>query len=152
MDNSNKNLLYLQEISNEEKTLKSKVFSYFYFMLNGKNKTGLYTLFFFHFLEIIQIISFAFYNPHFITWKIDIKKIRIISTVLSAFRLIPLFQFVSFFAFKFIFFTFVAIAFALSIFLTIQIIFRDNNSKIFHRFLSFTLLIMEPLFFIYLYI
>jgi len=145
MDNSNKNLLYLQEISNEEKTLKSKVFSYFYFMLNGKNKTGLYTLFFFHFLEIIQIISFAFYNPHFITWKIDIKKIRIISTVLSAFRLIPLFQFVSFFAFKFIFFTFVAIAFALSIFLTIQIIFRDNNSKIFHRFLSFTLLIMEPL-------
>jgi len=145
MDNSKKNLLFLQEISNEEKTLKLKVFNYFYFMLNGKKKKGLYTLYFFYFLEIMQIISFAFYKPHIMTWKIDNKIFRIISTVFSAFRIIPLFQFISFFAFKFIFFTFVAIAFSLSLFLKIQVIFRDNNSKIFNRFLTFTLLIMEPL-------
>ena len=79
------------------------------------------------------------------TWKIDTNKFYIISTALSSFRLVPLFQFVSFFAFKFIFFVFVAIAFALSLFLIFRIIIMDNNSKIFNRFLSFTCLIMEPL-------
>jgi hypothetical protein len=145
MDNSNKNLLYLQEISNEEKTFKLKVFNFFYFMFSGKNKTSLFTLYFCHSFEIMQIISFAFYKPHLMTWKIDTDKFRIISTIFSVFRLTPLFQFVSFKIFEIIFFTFVALTFALSLFLIIQIIFRDNNSKIFHRFLSFTYLIMEPL-------
>jgi len=107
MDNSNKNLLYLQEISNEEKTLKSKIFNYFYSMLNNKNKTGLYTLYFFHTLEIMQIISFAFFRPHLNEWKLDDSTYRIISIALSAFRLIPLFQFTSFFVFQLIFFIFV---------------------------------------------
>ena len=145
MDNSNKNLIYLQEISNEEKTLKSKVFNYFYFMSIDKSRNSLFTLFFFHSFEIIQLISFAFYKPHLMTWKIDNNKFRIISTILSAFRLVPLIQFVSFNIFQLIFFIFVALTFAFSLFLIIQIIFRDNNSKIFHRFLSFTHLIMEPL-------
>ena len=121
-------------------------------MLSGKNKTGLYTLYFFHFFEIMQIISFASDKPHFMTWKIDTNKFYIISTTLSSFRLIPLSQFISFFAFKFIFFVLVVIAFALSLFLIIQITLMDNNSKIFNRFLSFTFLIMEPLYSFYLYI
>ena len=145
MDNSNKNLLFLQEISKEEKTLKLKVFNFFYFMFSGKNKTSLFTLYFCHSFEIMQILSFAFYKPHLMTWKIDTDKFRIISTIFSLFRLTPLFQFVSFKIFEIIFFTFVALTFALSLFLIIQIIFRDNNSKIFHRFLSFTYLIMGPL-------
>jgi len=145
MDNSNKNLLYLQEISNEEKTLKSKVFNFFYFMLNGKNKTSLFTLYFCHSFEIIQIISFAFYRPHLRAWKIDYNKIIIVSTIISGFRLGPLLQFVSFNIFQLIFFIFVALTFAISLLLIIQILFIDNKSKIFHRFLSFTYLIMEPL-------
>jgi len=145
MDNSNKNLLYLQEISNEEKTLKSKVFNFFYFMLSRKNKTSLFTLYFCHSFEIMQIISFAFYKPHLMSWKIDINKFGIISTIFSGFRLVPLFQFVSFNIFELIFFIFVALILALPLFLLIQIIFRDNNSKIFHRLLLFTYLIIEPL-------
>ena len=47
MDNSNKNLLYFQEISNEEKTLKLKVFNYFYFMLSDKKiNWAIYFIFF----------------------------------------------------------------------------------------------------------
>ena len=120
MDNSNKNLLYLQEISNEEKTLKSKVFNFFYFMLNGKNKTSLFTLYFCHSFEIIQIISFAFYKPHLRAWKIDYNNIIIISTIISGFRLGPLLQFVSFNIFQLIFFIFVALTFAIYLLLIIQ--------------------------------
>ena len=121
MDNSNKNLLYLQEISNEEKTLKSKVFNFFYFMLSRKNKTSLFTLYFCHSFEIMQIISFAFYKPHLMSWKIDINKFGIISTIFSGFRLVPLFQFVSFNIFELIFFILVALILALPLFLLIQI-------------------------------
>ena len=145
MDNSNKNLLYLQEISNEEKTLKLKVFNFFYFMLSGKDKTSLFTLYFCHSFEIMQIISFAFYEPHLMSWKIDINKFRIISIIFSSFRLVPLFQFASFNIFKLIFSIFIALTFALSLLLIIQIIFRDNNSKLFHRLLLFTYFIIEPL-------
>ena len=58
------------------KIIKTKIFEYFYIMLNFKNKTTLFTLFFLHILEIFQLISFAFFEPHLMTWKISKKILK----------------------------------------------------------------------------
>ena len=92
MDIPNRNIFYKQEISSEQNTLKIKIFDYYYYLINGKNETKLFTLYFFHFLEIMQILSYAFSYPHLVSWKISEKSIRIISLITSGFRLSPLLQ------------------------------------------------------------
>jgi hypothetical protein len=60
----NKNNIYNKDISQQSTVVKTKIFEYFYLILNEKNKTSKFTLCFLHILEFIQIISFAFFNPH----------------------------------------------------------------------------------------
>ena len=52
---SDKNIFYNQEISSEEKTFKTKVFNFFYLIINEKNQTSIITLYILHILEIIQL-------------------------------------------------------------------------------------------------
>ena len=61
---SSKNVFYNQEINSKDKTLKIKVFDYFYYMIINKTKTSFYTLIFLHIIETVQLISFAFSSPH----------------------------------------------------------------------------------------
>ena len=49
-----------EEISEEIKTLKIKVFNYFYYMMNVKSITSSVTLYILYSIETIQLISFAF--------------------------------------------------------------------------------------------
>ena len=141
----NKNIIYNQEISTKEKTLRFKIFDYFYYLINDKNKINLFTLYFFHILEIMQLISFAFSYPHILTWKITEKSFYIIMIITSAFRLSPLLRFVSFSTYIIIFIKFFVFIFVFSLLLIIQIIFRNSNSKIYNRLLTFTHISLSPL-------
>ena len=148
---NNDNFLLNQEVSTEEKSLKLKMFDFFYYILIDKNQTNLFTLYFFHILEIMQLISFAFSNPHILTWKISEKTSDIINIVTSAFRLAPLLRFVSFNVYVIIFIILFIFIFAFSLLIIIQIIFRNANSKIYNRLLTFTHISIAPLT-IFLYI
>ena len=145
MDVFNKNIFDNQGISTEEKTLKLKIFDYFYYIIINKNKTSLIFLYIFHFLEAIQMISYAFSSPHLLTWKISSKRIRIINIITSGSRLSPLLQFVPFSIYTIIFIIFIILIFVYFLLLIIQIIFRKTNSKIYNKLLTFTHISIAPL-------
>ena len=147
----NKNNFYNQEISTEEKSLKYKFFDYFYYIIINKNKASLFLLFFFHFLEMIQIISFAFSFPHSLTWKMSPKSFQIISIITSSFRITPLLQFCTFKVYMFTLDIFVVIILIFCILLIVQLSYKNTNSKIFNKLLSITHISIAPLT-IFLYI
>ena len=151
MELINKNIFYNQGISLEEKTLKLKIFDYFYFILNNKSKTSIISLYLLHIIETIQIISYSFSFPHSKTWKISPKNFQILNIITSATRLAPISQFLSFKAYIicFIFIIILVIAFFIS--LIVQVNFRKANSKIYNNLLSFTQISIAPLT-IFLYI
>ena len=97
----NKNNIYDKD-STKSTLLKTKIFEYFYLILNKKDKTSKFTLCFLHILEFIQIISFAFFKPHLDTWKISQKNIGILSIIISVFRLAPIVNYISYKIYKII--------------------------------------------------
>ena len=147
----NKNAFYNQEISTKELQLKTKIFNYFYLILNKKNTTNKFTLCFLHILEFIQIISFAFYEPHLNTWKVSKNNIRILSIIISSFRLAPIINFTSFKVFQIILIILIFLIFCFFLILIMQILFRKEDSKIYKGLLSITHLLIAPLT-IFLYI
>ena len=137
-----KNYLLNQDISGIKKDLKRKVFDYFYTMLDGKATTTYFTLYLLHSIEIIQLISFAFSSPHLVVWKLPEKFTNILNSVLSGFRLTPLFYYVSIDVAVYlliIIFVFIVIFFVL---LIVQISCRKENSSFFEKLMSFTQLNM----------
>jgi hypothetical protein len=72
-----KDYIINQEISEKEKTLKTKIFNFFYYLMNVKSYTSFITLYILHTLELIQLISFAFSNPLILNWNMP-KNIYII--------------------------------------------------------------------------
>ena len=146
----NKNAIEGHEES-KTKNLKMKIFEYFYIMLNIKNKTNIFTLFFLHILEIFQLISFAFFQPHLMTWKISKNNIKIISLIISGFRLTPLLDYSNYNICILIYIIFLFLSFCFCLALIMQIFFRKDYSKIYNGFLSFTHITIAPLT-IFLYI
>ena len=101
---SSKNIYYNQEISSEEKAFKTKIYNFFYLMINEKNQTSVITLYILHILEIIQLISYDFDEPHLRVWKVPYQRIQIIQVALGAVRINPLilYYFKQFFNFIFL--------------------------------------------------
>ena len=140
----NKNGALNQEITSKN-NLKFKTFEYFYYILTRKEKTSIVTLSLLHILEIIQILSYAFFQPHLKTWKISDKNIEILSKIMSSFRLSPLINNTSF---KFYIFTILIIIFLIFCFLLgliMQILFKKENSKLYKGLLSITHMSIAPL-------
>ena len=88
-------LLLNHDISGMKKNLKTKVFEYFYIMLDNKNNTSFFILYLLHLLELIQLISFAFSTPFTSVWKLSKKINSNLNSILSGFRLAPLFFYIS---------------------------------------------------------
>ena len=145
MEISKNNNILNQDIIEGKKTLKLKIYDYFYNMLNLRNEPSSITLYIFHFIEIIQLISFAFSPPHTLTWNISENNFKYIYYCLSGFRLTPLVHFISFTTYSIIFYVIFIIVIFLFIFLIIQILFRKEESKLFSKFMSFTQLLILPL-------
>ena len=134
-----------QEISEDSKSLKIKLFNYFYYMMNVKNIVSFYTLYILHSFEMLQLISFAFSQPLQLNWNISEKKMKYIQYISEGFRIVPLFRFIHFNSFIFVFFFCFSIVVILFIGLIFQILFFNENSKFFLSILSWTVLIMPYL-------
>ena len=141
---SSKNIYYNQEISSEEKSFKTKVYNFFYLMINEKNQTSVITLYILHILEIIQLISYAFDEPHLMIWKVPYQRIQIIKVILGAVRINPLLLYYFSSIFSFIFYVAALLNFVLMI-IIMQVINRKNNSKIFNGLLIITHILIAPL-------
>ena len=140
-----------QEILIENRSFKLKIFEYFYFILSNKNITSLFTLYFLHFFEIIQIISFAFSEPHLATWKLSLKKTQKISLITSVFRLYPLLQLAPSEIYIIIYILFIILILSIFLFMLVQIILLKENQKINNKLILSIKLIIAPLT-IFLYI
>ena len=145
MEISKNNNILNQDLIEGKKTLKLKIYDYFFNMLNLRKEPSLVTLYIFHFIEIIQLISFAFSPPNTLTWNISENNYKYIYYCLSGFRLTPLIHFTSLVTYSIIFYVVFIIVIVLFIFLIIQILFRKEESKLFLKFLSFTQLLILPL-------
>ena len=140
-----------KEISLKSNKLKVKIFYYFYALTNMKNKTSKITLCLLYIIEIIQIISFAFYKPHLDTWKMPSKNMELFSIVISIFRLIPILDFTKHNAFIIAFILFIIFIFFFSLSIVMQILFRIDNSRLYNGLLSITYILI-PIITIVLYI
>ena len=137
MEISKNNNILNQDLIEGPKTLKLKIYDYFHSMLELRKEPSFITLYIFHSIEIIQLISFAFSAPHSLSWNISENNFKILSFCLSGFRLTPLLYFTSLAAYSLIIdFIFIIIV-ILFIFLIVQILFRKENSKVFAKFFVF---------------
>ena len=146
-----KNYFINQDITEIKKSLKLKIFDYFYRILSGKNVTSFFILYFFHSVEMLQLISFAFSSPHTGVWKMPEKTTNFLDDFLSGFRLAPILKYANlqiFTILTMIIFIFVLIFFIL---LMVQISIGKENSSFFERLRNFTQFSM-PFFTILLYI
>ena len=81
--------------SNNDITIKIKLFNFFYHILKRKDFNPLIICILI-FLETMQIMSYGFTNPHLKFWKIKEKKIENVKTFVGAIRIIELFKYISF--------------------------------------------------------
>jgi len=146
MESINKNFYLNQDISIKDKnSYKTKIFDYFYNIISRKSQASVIILYFLHFLETMQLISYAFSFPHYYTWKISMKAYNIISKIVTGFRLTPLLIFVPFNAYSITFFLWITLIFIFSICMIIQILYRKSNSKLYSRLLIWVHISIAPL-------
>ena len=131
-----------QEIAENEKSLKTKIFDYFYFMLNAKTYINASTLFILHILELMQLISFAFSKELILNWNISEKFNKYVLYILEGFRLVPILRLSSYNNFLIVFFVIFAVIMILFICLILQILYFKKNSKFSSKLLSITKLII----------
>lgn len=141
----NRNSVYSQEALIKNNKLKIKIFEYFYNMLGKKNKTHKFTLFFWHILEIIQIISYAFDNPHLVTWKISPKYMHRFSLVISAFRISPMLYFFPVAVYYVVLLICIIFNFIFFIIIIFQIMFYKYSSRFYRGLMSITHISIAPL-------
>ena len=133
-----KNYLINQDILSIKKSLKIKIFDYFHSMLDGKTSTSFFTLYFLHFIEIFQLISFAFSTPFTKVWKLSEKINTNLRNVLEGFRLAPLLINVPILTATIISIIFIVFIIVYFVLLMIQITFRKENSHFFEKLMIFT--------------
>ena len=134
-----------QENSDESKSLKIKIFNYFYYVLNIKNATNIITLYILHSIEIIQLISFVFSQPLISNWKISQKYSNTLQNVIEGFRLFPLLKFATFDTYVLVFYIIFAIIMVIFIGLILQILYFKENSRFFYIIISITQILVPYL-------
>ena len=96
MDYENKSKNYSsQDAFLDEKSFKLKTFNLFY-EISQQKQYNIWTLSILYLLETIQLISYAFDEPHKSIWRIKSSNIDKLSTILSAARITLLMKFINF--------------------------------------------------------
>ena len=94
-DKENNNLL-IQDINANDKTFTYKIFRYFYSLFQGKKEFKSFFKFLQIFIEAIQFVSYAFTPIHYDSWKLETKTIKLISNILSVFRLTVIMHYIKY--------------------------------------------------------
>ena len=144
-ENKNKNVTREEKEGYETQTIKTKIYNYFYFILKDKKEINLPSSCIFIILEMIQLLSFAFDDPHKKTWKIPDNIMKNISTIVGALRIAPLMRWVSYNIYIIIFFILVVLMFLLCLLMTMQVLFANPSSKIYRIGVSFVRHFITPL-------
>ena len=133
-----KDYIINQENFEIEKTLKIKIFNYFYFLMNVKRSSSPITLYILYSIEIIQLISFAFSQPLILNWNMAKNTSDFVGYIIEGFRLVPILRLSSYKNFLIVFFIFFVIVIILFISLILQILYYKENSKFFSKLLTVT--------------
>ena len=126
-----KDSLFNQENSIEEKSLKLKIYNFFFALIKPKNEFHLTSLSVLTIIEMIQLISYAFSEPHINTWNFKTSTKKNISLILGAFRIAPLMQLLKYNIFAIILIILIALIFILTLIFLTQLLFGKMTSKLF---------------------
>ena len=118
-----------QETSINENSIKFKIYNYFYLILKSKNEINSIILVLLIVLETIQLISYAFSDPHLDSWKIDKQVIDIISIIFGSTRVSPLMKYLSFNTYLTVIYCLLGLIFMLYIILIFQILTSSATSN-----------------------
>ena len=131
-----KDTLFIQDLNTNDKSFTFKIFKYFYALYDNKKSFKPVIKCIMIIIEAIQFISYAFSSVHFNSWKIKNKSLKIITSVLSGFRLSNLISFVNYQIFIIIIFLLFIIVFIICLTVILNIIFIDSHSKFFRYSMS----------------
>ena len=122
-------ITFNQDLSIDDKSLKFKIYNYFYLLLKTKKEFNTIILSFLIVLETIQFISYAFTEPHLNSWKIDKRVINIISIILGSTRISPLMKYVSFSNYLIVAYCLLGLIFIFYVIILFQILTITPNTK-----------------------
>jgi len=132
-----KNSLLIQDINVNKKALTYKIFRYFYSLNQEKKEYNLFLKAVLYFIETIQFISYAFASLHYNSWKIQLSKIKLISSIIQSFRLSTFMKLLNYKEYSIILYFFLILIFILCLIIVLQILFNNSSSKIFRCLSSF---------------
>lgn len=122
-------LNFNQESQAQDKSFKFKMYNYFYLIIKSKGKTNSVIASFFIVLETIQIVSYAFSEPHLDTWKLNKNAIKYISIILGSMRISPLMKYISYNNYLIALYCLVALVFIFFVFILFQIISSNSSTR-----------------------
>ena len=144
-DNKGKNYYSQHDSSLEEKTFKIKTFNLFYEIAKEK-QYNIWVISIFIILEMLQLISYSFDEPHKQLWKIKMSNIDNISTILGATRIVTLMKYINFSIYIVIFILLIIIIFALFLFILMEILLLSEfQTKIYENCVFLSNLIINPI-------
>ena len=143
-ENKGKNYYSQQELSLEEKSFKIKTFNLFYEISKVKIY-NVWTISIFIVFEMLQLISYAFDDPHKPLWKLPDAYINNISIILGVTRIVALMKFVNFTIYIVIFIFLIILIFILFLFILMEILFGEIQTKLYEKCVYITNIIINPL-------
>ena len=132
-----KHSFLIQDITINKKTLTYKIFRYFYSLNQDKKEYNLFLKSVLYFIETIQFISYAFSSLHYNSWKIELSKYQLISSIIQSFRLSTFMKLLNYKEYSIILYFFLILIFILCLIVVLQILFYDSSSKKFRCLSSF---------------
>ena len=130
MENKKEQMLaFNQDTLGEEKSLKLKVYNYFYLILKSKGKINSIIISFFIILETIQLVSYAFSEPHLDSWKLNQNVIKYISIILGSVRISPLMKYITFDDYLVILYCLLVIIFLFCVIILFQVLSNNTSTK-----------------------
>jgi hypothetical protein len=115
-------------------------------MLKDKKEISFLEIYILYILETFQLISYGISDPHLSIWKINTSTLKTISDIISISRITSLMKYVNFDIYIIIFFILIALIFAFSVFLMMQILIGKQESKLFMACVTITRILIYPLF------
>ena len=121
----------------EDISITKKIYNFYFFTLRKKDiNLFFYTILFI--LEILQLISYSFSDPHLNNWNIKESKMNKIKLYIGAVRITPLMKYIKDNIYMLIFIILCVYIFLYFLLLTMLIKFNKTNSKMYQIGIIFT--------------